>query len=261
MFFMSDPKYSAPAVKKALDIIELMASQNKGFTVTELANILDISTNSVFRILKEFENKQYIIKDLSDSSYQLTAKLYYLGNSIKSQISLIQEAQKTMHILQQQTKETILLATLDENFRTLILEQYESTHHIKFLSTVGHAYDSYTSAMGKCLLAFCKPDEIDMYIQNTPLIQQTPNTITDPVYLQEELSHIRTTHIAYDHQESIMGLTCIACPIFSSGHILEGAIGISGISFRMTEEKIKSFSELLLHLTQLLSDRFYFNKS
>lgn len=255
---MSDQKYSAPAVKKALDILELMASQDKSFTVTEISNLLDISTNSVFRILKEFEQKQYIVKDSMDSSYQLTARLYYLGNTIKSRISLIEEAQDTMRFLQRHTKETILLTRLDEDYRTLILDQYESTHHIKFLSSVGHSYDSYTSAMGKCLLAFCSPQEISAYLRDTPLIQQTPNTITDADCLLRELQQIKQDRIAYDHQESIIGLTCIACPIFSSHHHLEGAIGISGISFRMTEEKLRSFSVLLSEQAALLSKRFYF---
>ena len=85
--------YSAPAARKAICLLELMATEDKPFSVTELATRLDVTVNSVFRILKELETLQYIVKNESDSTYTLTAKLYYLGISLSSRISLKHSAQ------------------------------------------------------------------------------------------------------------------------------------------------------------------------
>lgn len=46
---MDDKKYSAPAAKKVMEILEVMACGNKNYTVTELSQLLSVSSNSVFR--------------------------------------------------------------------------------------------------------------------------------------------------------------------------------------------------------------------
>ncbi|SHH91178.1 IclR family transcriptional regulator [Clostridium grantii] len=255
IFIAANNKYAAPAVEKALDILELMTERNYNLTVTEISNELAISVNSVFRIMKELEIKQYVVKDLADSSYYLTAKLYFLGNKIKNRVSIIKESEHTMSNLLRETKETILLTKLNSQLETLVLEQFESIHSIKFLSLVGGTYDSYSSAMGKCLLAYLPQEELDNYLMNTNLKPRTENTIIDKAILREELLGIKENGISIDHEESVKGLTCIACPVFSSNKVVECVIGVSGISFRMTPEVIKKYSIILKKETAKLSNR------
>ena len=146
--------YSAPAARKAICLLELMATEDKPFSVTELATRLDVTVNSVFRILKELETLQYIVKNESDSTYTLTAKLYYLGISLSSRISLKHSAQPFLTRLREETHETVLLTTFGQHYATLIVDQQISSEPIKFISTAGLEYASYSSAMGKAMLAF-----------------------------------------------------------------------------------------------------------
>ncbi len=248
-------KYSAPAVKKALDILEMMIHHNKPYTVTELASELEISTNSTFRILKELEEKHYVNKNNTDSSYQLTSKLYYLGRSLHNRISLITESRETLDAIQRETKETVLLTMLAAHHQTMVIDQLESPLSIKFLSTVGHCYPSHSSAMGKCLLAFSEPNVLEEYLQENELNKQTANTISDPDALRKECEKIRQRGIAYDNEESTVGLTCMACPVFSAEHKLRASIGISAISFRLPPVVMLEYEEVLKQESALLSDR------
>jgi IclR family acetate operon transcriptional repressor len=240
-------------VERALDILELMSKNGKCFTVTELSSTLNISTNSVFRILKELENKDYITKNDSDSTYELTPKLYYVGNSLRSRISIRRLAEKHLDRINQETKETVLLTVFGENYSTLIVDQVESPLSIKFLSTVGWSYDSYTSAMGKLMLAYLPKEEQDWYINNTEFKLSTPNTIVDKSRFREELVNIRKSGLAFDNEESLIGLCCIAAPVFSAGGQLEGSIGISGITFRMMTTKVAYYTSFLLEECKKLS--------
>jgi DNA-binding IclR family transcriptional regulator len=250
------PKYSAPAVDKVLTIIECMANQNKPFTVTELATITHNSVNSVFRIMIELENKNYVTKNQIDSRYALTSKLYFLGNSLKDRINLIDETKEAMEKVKTLTKETVLLTQLDAKSNTLIIDQLESPLPIKFLSTIGVAYDSYSSAMGKCMLAFTSELQIDEYINTTLFEPRTSTTITDKETFKEELKEIRASGIAYDNAESVEGLTCVACPLLSSSNSIMGSIGISAISFRVTPIILKGFAKTLYEICKELSTRF-----
>jgi len=249
------PKYSAPAVNKTLSIIELMVSNNKPYTVTELSNITENSVNSIFRIMIELENKHYVKKNPIDSSYELTSKLYFLGNSLKNRVDLIEETKATLTKIKNITKETIILTQLDSNNKTIIINQLESPLPIKFLSTIGLAYDSYCSAMGKCLLAFSDKDRISEYLNNTELTPHTQTTITDKNDFYLELEHIRERGISFDNEESVQGLTCVACPIFSSNNRLVASIGISAISFRVSPLVLDKFAKTLYTECKLLSEK------
>ncbi|MCL2833409.1 MAG: IclR family transcriptional regulator [Treponema sp.] len=246
-------KYTAPAVERVLDILELMAGNSKHYTVTELASTLNISTNSVFRILKELQTKNYLEKNDLDSSYELTPKLYFLGSRLRSRISIQRLAERFLDRVNLKTKETVLLTIFGENYSTLIVDQVESPLPIKFLSTVGCSYDSYSSAMGKLMLAYLPMEEQEWYIKNTKFQQLTPNTITNKKRFRKELEIIRERGFAFDNEESLIGLSCIAAPVFSAGGKLEGSIGISGITFRMMTTKVTNYTALLMEECKKLS--------
>lgn len=252
---MAETKYSAPAVERALEIIELLSMTEVGLTVTMIANQLDVSVNSTFRILKELEKKNYVVKDTADTSYKLSAKLYYLGMRVGDKDILLTEIEPFMKSLAIDTCETILFAKLTESFGTLIIKQIQSSQPIKFLSQVGEAYDSYCSAMGKCLLAFQEPLSVERYIANTEFEAKTSSTIVDKEVFQKELAQIRHDGYAMDFEESVKGLVCIACPVFSAGGCIEGAICISGVGFRMTERNREQYLTLLRRSAKGISNR------
>ncbi|QGG56442.1 IclR family transcriptional regulator [Paenibacillus sp. B01] len=256
---MTNKKYKAPAAEKVLDILELMAKENKPFSVTEISNTLSITTNSVFRILKELEEKKYIQKKESDSTYQLTGKLYYLGSSIANRITLKEVAEPSMHALRDGTRETTLLTKPGSLGRTLVVDQLESLEPIKFLSTVGLEYPSHTSAMGKAMLAY-SPDLLELYLAHHELEPATPGSIADPVKLREEAEKIRAQGYALDMEESCEGLRCIGVPIMNAARQIEGAIGVSGPIFRMSKKTMDRYIGLALEQSQAISEQLGYRK-
>lgn len=239
------PKYSAPAVRKVLEMLELMARGDKSFSVSDVVNELDITSNSVFRIFKELELKGYVVKNPVDSTHELTPKLYYLGNSIRCRISLAKTAYPYMKSIRQFTKETVLLTTFGGQNDTLVVDQIESREPIKFLSTIGVTYDSYSSAMGKAMLSSLDEAELVEYFASHQLVKKTENTISSWDELLRQLTAIKKEGVAYDREENMYGLSCIACPVFSMRGQLEGSIGISGLTFRMGEETIKEYARFI----------------
>lgn len=247
-------KYNAPAVKRVLDILEIMAKNDKRYTVTEMSAALDISINSVFRIFSELIGKGYAIKNENDSSYELTPKLYYLGNRIKNRISFVRTSQKFINNISEYTSETVILTTFGENYKTLVIDQRESPEAIKFISTIGMNYDSYTSALGKAMLSTLSDKDLQQYILNTEFKKITDTTITDKEEFMEQILKIRETNIAFDDEESLNGLSCIACPIFTSDKNIVGAIGISGVKYRMSQENIDIWSKYICNQSIELSE-------
>ena len=236
---MEKNKYTVPAVERALEILEIMVKNNRSFTATEMAGILGVSVNSVFRIFIELERKYYVLKDPSDSSYELTPKIYYLGTALKERISLVTAARTYMKRLFRTSNETCVLAMLDDEYKTVVIDQLVSKQPMKFVSTVGFAYDTYVSAMGKAMLAYLPEDEIDDYLSKTKLKKITENTITSKEAFKKELRQVRKEGVGYDRAESMPGLICVASPIFSAGGKLEGAIGTTAFVYLKKEEELE----------------------
>lgn len=246
-------RYSAPAAKALLEMMEFMAKHDHRYTLSEIVESLNITSNSAFRIFKEMEQKGYVVKDPVTSTYELTPKLYYLGSSIRDRVSFIKTAQPYMESIKKATRETVLLTRFTHQYDTLVVDQLESSEPIKFVSTVGLSYDSYASAMGKAMLSMLDEKELGVYLQTHELVRKTEYTITDRDQLIRELADIRESRIAYDRGENLQGLTCIACPVFSSLGRLEGAIGISGPAFRINMNRMEQYAQFIKEQSRQLS--------
>jgi IclR family acetate operon transcriptional repressor len=103
----------------------------------------------------------------------------------------------------------------------------------------GSRWPAHASCSGKILLA-----SLDSLTSDLPpaLPRLTSRTTTSPVILMRELERIRSTGIAYDHEESAPGLSGIAVPITTPTGDVVAAISVS----RPTTDRWESTTESLL---------------
>ncbi|TJX12958.1 MAG: IclR family transcriptional regulator, partial [Mesorhizobium sp.] len=71
--------YRVPAVDKALDVLEFMASSAETLTQTEIAAGLGRSIHEIYRILLLLEKRGYIFRTQSDR-FRLSLKLFELAH-------------------------------------------------------------------------------------------------------------------------------------------------------------------------------------
>lgn len=84
--------------------------------------------------------------------------------------------------------------------------------------------------LGKAMLAYSDQEGLRRVI-SSGLERRTPYSITEPGRLLKELERIRTSGIAFDHEEAALGLACVAAPILVGGRCL-AAISISSATTR-----------------------------
>jgi DNA-binding IclR family transcriptional regulator len=71
-------RYSAPALEKGLDVLEMLAAEPHGLTLQEIARRLERSPGELFRMLDVLVQRGYLAR-LPDASYALTLRLFELG--------------------------------------------------------------------------------------------------------------------------------------------------------------------------------------
>src|SRR6187397_2713149 len=67
--------YSAPALEKGIDIVELLADEPAGLTIVEIASRLRRSMNEVFRIIVVMGRHGWLAKNPETDRYSVTYHL------------------------------------------------------------------------------------------------------------------------------------------------------------------------------------------
>src|SRR5688500_8189480 len=88
----SDRKYSAPALEKGLDVLELLASRDTPLTMSQIASELDRSVSELFRMVDALVRRGYLAPAESGDGFQLTNKLFALGVARAPARSLLEDA-------------------------------------------------------------------------------------------------------------------------------------------------------------------------
>jgi DNA-binding IclR family transcriptional regulator len=91
---------------------------------------------------------------------------------------------------------------------------------------VGGRMPAYCTGLGKSMLAFAEPAAIEQVVAGG-LKRRTPYTIVAPGLLARDLDRAANTGAAFDREETVVGLACVAAPVLIAGKPV-AAISVSG---------------------------------
>lgn len=144
-------RYSAPALEKGLDILELISSSERPLTVTAMTQSLGRSTGELFRMIQVLEYRGYI-RALSGGAYVPTSKLFLLGMAQPPVKSLIDVALPVMRRLAYETEQGCHLCFRAES-DTVVAARVESASLLGFSVRLGYRQPIPASASGVMLYA------------------------------------------------------------------------------------------------------------
>jgi DNA-binding IclR family transcriptional regulator len=82
-----------------------------------------------------------------------------------------------------------------------------------------------------------------------------PRTITTQAAFAAELGRVRISGYAYDDEEHIEGIRCIAAPVFANTGRVVGSLCVVGPRSRMTRQKLKELRSKVLAICRALSKK------
>jgi DNA-binding IclR family transcriptional regulator len=222
-------------VRTAFEILEALKALD-GATTTELASHLDLPKSSVYNHLQTLEYEGYIVKN--GQTYELGLRFLDLGAYARQQETLYDVARPELETVATETDELVNLL-VEENGRGVFILREKGPNAVNIDSYTGQCVHLHTTALGKTILAYLSDDDRAAIIDRHGLPEKTTNTITDPDQLADELEEIRSAGVAYDLEERIRGLRCVAVPILR-GDRISGAISVSGPNSRMDDQRIQN---------------------
>lgn len=236
---LQNDKYNIRSLIKAFNVLELLVEHEK-LSIGELNNITSYGKSTVHRILGTFKTLNYVNQDITDGKYYATIKLFELGNMVANRIPIKNIARPYLEELYEKCRETVNLGILD-NYEVLYLDKILTKEPLRIDLDVGRRVPAYCSALGKAIMAFNDELDIDKFEFNK-ITEKTINSVEE---LKKSLNEIRKTGYAYDNEEYINGLVCMARPILDNNQNAIAAISIAMPIARLTESKKQEYFELL----------------
>jgi len=202
-------RYSAPALEKGLDILELLAAEPAGLALKAIADRLGRSSSEIYRMLASLERRGYIRRDPPAETYHLTTRLFELAHQHPPTRQLLEAALPVMHEVARHTRQSCQLAVLDDaaQDRVLMIGQVDSPEPLGFSVRLGATFPIMETASGPVLLAFA-----DKAVCDVALKRLTPAAERDAV--ARRLATIRNR--GYERARScvLAGIIDLSYPVF-----------------------------------------------
>lgn len=239
-------------IVKAAGVLDLFSLERPEWGVTEIARELGIPKSTACEILISLTD-QRLLQRSSRGRYRLGWKLFELGQTLLYTTEFRTEARKAMKELVEQWNETTHLAVL-EGVEAVYLEKIQPRPAVRILiSHTGVRLPANCTGVGKVLLANENWEDIEVQLKEKELAAFTPDTITDPDTLAEELETIRERGYSYDMEEATVGLCCVAAPIWDHSGKIVAAMSLSVPAYRFGDKK-EALTAAILEATRHVSE-------
>ena len=234
------------SLARGLQILDMIAERSS-VSVTEIAALLDVDKSSASRLVKTLVNYGYLQPDSETRRLILGKRMHQMGWQLLNQMPVREHAKKYLYWLVAETGECAHTAVYSEG-KALMIDDVESdVSRLRVVGGVGRTIPLHCTAVGKSLLAFSEVPRPAI------LTAWTARTITDWTRLNELLDAINRQGYAIDDEEYDQGVRCLAAPVYDHTGLAIAAIGISGPTVRMPDERLSRLAAQVIDAACRLS--------
>jgi DNA-binding IclR family transcriptional regulator len=202
------------AVVKAFALLEAAAGAPEGVGLAELASTVGLNKPTAHRILKTLSALGYVER-LGFGQYRQTLQVRRLiGGEVDDRV--LSAAAAHLEKLHRKTLETVNLGALRAG-RVRYLQVLESPQRLRRVAVPNSVDPFYCTALGRAIVAFLPEAQRALLLRSGPWAARTEHTVTDPTALSAELNRVARQGYSIEKDQTDLGVTCIAAPIFEGG--------------------------------------------
>jgi DNA-binding IclR family transcriptional regulator len=232
------------SLDRALRIVDLFDEQTTELKITDISARMGLHKSTVHALLRTLQLHGYIDQNAETGKYKLGLKLLEKGQLLLQGLDIRTVARPHLSALSSRTGQTTHLVILDGK-EGVYLDKVEGERAAICYSRIGRRVPLHCSAVGKVLLAFRKPGEVEELLRGYSFAAQTDATIRDKEKLLRELERVREVGYAVDDQENEPGVKCGATPVRDHLGAVAAAISISTVVSAVDDGQFHQYVELL----------------
>lgn len=225
-------------LKKGLLVLELI-KLHKGITLREVMDKLNLSKSTAFRMLTTLEEMGYVYK--LQTQYFIHHKMFC--ESFEKRSEMDWASLRSIYQAAQNLQMSTYIGKVDgtDLVMTQVLHSpYESSAD----EEIGNRSKLHQSALGKVILANLDEELLASIFDKLSLERATKNTFQDSQLFRYHLKAIREDGYAFDDEERIVGIRCVAVPVFRNKEVI-AALAIAAPADQISRSNIKQIAEKL----------------
>ena len=220
--------------------------------LVEIANATGLHKSTLYRLLEAMRSHRLIGFDPQSGRYYPGLRLFEIGSVAAGRFDLERHAHPTLEHLATVSGETAHLCVLDGS-DVVYVAKVECTRTLRIPSAVGQRNPAYCTGVGKAILAFLAPQQIEAYLASTPLKPYSKHTFTSGSELKANLRQVAIHGYAVDDEEREEGVRCVAAPVRNHAGEVVAAISIAGPSIRVTKKRITELASHVMRAAEEIS--------
>lgn len=212
---------SRSVLGRAAIVLEAFVDESV-LSLADLTAATGLPRSTVYRFAEQLVGISWL--DRVPTGYRIGMRLFEIGGRASTVNRLRECAGPWLVQAQQQSKLAVHLGVLSGH-EVVYLDRLVCSR-FQVPSRLGGRRPAHCTGLGKSMLAFEAPAQIEDYLANH-LDRVTAATVTSPATLRASLEQAAASGVAIEQDEAVPGLSCVAAPIRGAGRAV-GAISIVG---------------------------------
>jgi len=190
-------------------LLELMAGRDRLYTLQDLVEETGYPKPTLHRMLGQLEAAGLLQREHDGRHYGTGVRLRQLAENLLLNNSLNSARHRVLRQLVEELGESCNITTLMGG-EVVYLDRVETAAPLRFYLHPGSRVPAHCSASGKLFLAQMSPAQRRKLLAYAPLQSYTPKTLVKLSALEQEFRQIRHDGYAFDNEEFLPGLICLA---------------------------------------------------
>jgi IclR family pca regulon transcriptional regulator len=231
------PREYVQGLERGLAVIRSFSAKTPSLTIAQVAGRTGLTRAAARRYLKTLEGLGYVIQD--DDRFSLTPRLLDLGFTYLSTLDVTSVVQPFMEQVTDVLHESCSVSVLD-NHDVVYIARRAANRIMSINLAVGSRLPAHATSMGKVLLAYLPPEELENYLRSVEREPLTTNTIVEDRAFRAALDEVRANGWAVADEESELGVRSAAAPLVGRDGEVHAAINVSAHAARVSLEQLKA---------------------
>ncbi len=242
------------SLARGLQILEVIADSSEPASLSDTARKVNLPRSTTHHIMQTLMRLGYLRQDEESRTYELGEKAARLS---RRGLSTSRIAELSLPLLKEictATGESATIAALLEDQVTLIAI-HDADGPVRIVQDVGAQRPVHCTAMGKVLAAWLSSEKLSALLSTLRFEPFTSKTILQRDRFEAELRRVRKAGVAYDREEFMPGVRCVAAPVFGQGDEPIAALGLTGPRHRLQQRRMREYAPLVQRYANVLSER------
>jgi DNA-binding IclR family transcriptional regulator len=241
-------------IERMMTLIDALAKERDPVSLKHLAAVSGLHPSTAHRILNDMVLARFVDR-IEPGRYQLGMRMLELGNIVKSRLSVRDAALDPMRSLHKSTGQTVNLSVRQGDEIIYVERAYNEFSGVQVVRAIGGRAPLHLTSVGKLFLSVDDPRQVRSYAMRTGLSGHTPNSITELVRLEKELSLVRMHGYSRDDEELEIGVRCIAAAIRDDSGKLVAGLSLTAPADRLNDAWISDLTDTAAQISAAIGAR------